>query len=582
MSQPSKYRTHHCGRLNTCHIGQRVLLCGWVHRIRDKGFITWIELRDFYGIVQLVFDQERTAKKTYKEIKYLNREDVIQIEGMVLKRESANRSIPSGEVEVLVETISLLNKSSPPPFTIEKQTDGGPELRMQYRYLDIRRQPIRDNLVFRHQLVQSIREFLWKNEYLEIETPFLIKSTPEGARDFIVSSYMNKGQHYALPQSPQTLKQLLMIGGIDKYFQIVKCFRDEDLRADRQPEFTQLDCELSFASQHEIMEQFERLLGHLLEKFTDYRLRPFQRLTYDQAINNYGTDKPDLRFGMKLADFTQLTRSSGFAVFDSQETVAGFSVQNGSGTSRKTIDEWTRWIKRPQIGAKGLVWVSQDLNGEFRSSVSKFFGLRDFSAWFEKAQGSKGDLLLMISGRKNDVYYQLGKLRIEIANHLQLIDPNLFVPLWVTDFPLFEWDDQENKYSPMHHPFTAPMEKDLSYLQNDPLKVRAQSYDLVLNGNEIGGGSVRILDAGLQLKILNLLNFTESDAQDRFGFLLDALKYGAPPHGGIAWGIDRLAAVLKGKESIRDFIAFPKNNRARDLMMGAPSALTAKQLKELQ
>ncbi|MCY4161967.1 MAG: aspartate--tRNA ligase [Flavobacteriaceae bacterium] len=580
--QPNEYRTHHCGQLNATNIHSEVVLSGWVNKIRDKGYIIWVELRDFYGITQLVFDQQRTNQPTFEKVKHLSREDVIQIKGQVIHREAANPNIPTGNIEVLVEQLQCLSHAQTPPFTIEDQTDGGLELRMKYRYLDIRRQPIRDNLIFRHQLVQSIRNYLSHRHFFEIETPFLIKSTPEGARDFMVSSHINKGQYYALPQSPQTLKQLLMVGGFDKYFQIVKCFRDEDLRSDRQPEFTQLDCELSFVNKNNVMAIFEGLLSHLLQQFTSYQSKPFKQLSFEQAINTYGTDKPDLRFEMKLVDLTQLVQGKGFQLFDTPKAIIGMVIENGGDTSRKTMDQWTKWMKSPQIGANGLIWVSQNQDGNFRSSISKFYNANDFSQWFEKANADKGDLLLLVWGDRIQALSQMGTLRNHLAQELDIINPELFVPLWVTDFPLFEWDEQIKRYRSMHHPFTAPLTKDIPLLEHQPLKVRAQSYDLVLNGKEIGGGSIRISESHLQLKVLEILGFSKSQANDRFGFLLEALTYGAPPHGGIAWGIDRLAAVLKGKESIKDFIAFPKNNQARDLMMGAPTAWSQDQLQELE
>ncbi len=569
--QPNEYRTHHCGQLNAKNINLEVVLSGWVHKIRDKGYIIWVELRDFYGITQLVFDQQRTNPKTFEKVKTISRENVIQIEGQVILRESSNPNISTGDIEILVNQLNVFSNAQTPPFTIEDQTDGGLELRMKYRYLDIRRPAIRDNLIFRHQLVQSIRNYLSDRHFFEVETPFLIKSTPEGARDFIVSSHINKGQHYALPQSPQMLKQLLMVGGFDKYFQIVKCFRDEDLRSDRQPEFTQLDCELSFVNMNNIMREFEHLLSHLLEQFTSYQPKPFQQLSFEQAINTYGTDKPDLRFEMKLMDLTQLVKGKGFKLFDTQRAIIGMAIENGANTSRKTIDQWTKWIKSPQIGANGLIWVSQNQDGSFRSSISKFYSANDFTLWFEKTNAHQGDLLLLAWGNKIQVLSQMGVFRNYLAHQLDIISPKLFMPLWITDFPLFEWDEQLQRYRSMHHPFTAPFTADISLLDQRPLEVRAQSYDLILNGKEIGGGSIRISDSHLQLKILEILGFSPLQAHDRFGFLLEALTYGAPPHGGIAWGIDRLAAVLRGKESIRDFIAFPKNNQARDLMIGAPT-----------
>ena len=574
-------RSHHCGELNENHSGEEVILAGWVQKIRNKGFIVWIDLRDRYGITQLVFDEERSPKAVYNKSLELGREDVIQIKGKVIERESKNPNMPSGGIEILVRELTLLSASKTPPFTIENETDGGDELRMQYRYLDLRRSRVRENLIFRHKVTMVVRNFLSQAEFIDVETPYLIKSTPEGARDFVVPSRMNSGQFYALPQSPQTFKQLLMIAGFDKYFQIVKCFRDEDLRADRQPEFTQIDCEMTFVEKEDVLAQFEALIQHLLKKIKGVELGDFPRITFAEAIEKYGNDKPDIRFGMTFGELSALVQNKGFNVFDSEELVVGIAVPGGANMSRKEIDGWIEWIKRPQIGAKGLVWVKFNKDGSYKSSVDKFFDSEDLSLWATATGANAGDLIFVMAGPTQATRTRLSALRMEIAEQMGLRKPEEFSALWVTDFPLLEWDEETKRYHAIHHPFTAPRKEDIGLLDSNPADAKANAYDLVLNGNEIGGGSIRIHDTALQEKIFDLLGFTEKEAQEQFGFLMDALKYGAPPHGGIALGLDRLVAILGGSETIRDFIAFPKNNNGRDVMINAPAALEDAQLNEL-
>ena len=574
-------RSHHCGELNENHSGKEVILAGWVQKIRNKGFIVWIDLRDRYGITQLVFDEERSLKAVYNKSLELGREDVIQIKGKVIERESKNPNMQSGGIEILVRELTLLSASKTPPFTIENETDGGDELRMQYRYLDLRRSRVRENLIFRHKVTMVVRNFLSQAEFIDVETPYLIKSTPEGARDFVVPSRMNSGQFYALPQSPQTFKQLLMIAGFDKYFQIVKCFRDEDLRADRQPEFTQIDCEMTFVEKEDVLAQFEALIQHLLKKIKGVELGDFPRITFAEAIEKYGNDKPDIRFGMTFGELSALAQNKGFNVFDSEELVVGIAVPGGANMSRKEIDGWIEWIKRPQIGAKGLVWVKFNKDGSYKSSVDKFFDSEDLSQWATATRANAGDLIFVMAGPTQATRTQLSALRMEIAEQMGLRKPEEFAALWVTDFPLLEWDEETKRYHAIHHPFTAPRKEDIGLLDSNPADAKANAYDLVLNGNEIGGGSIRIHDTALQEKIFDLLGFTEKEAQEQFGFLMDAFKYGAPPHGGIALGLDRLVAILGGSETIRDFIAFPKNNNGRDVMINAPAALEDAQLNEL-
>ena len=575
------YRTHDCGALSLEQLNQTVTLAGWVQKNRNKGFIVWIDLRDRYGITQLVFDEERTPKEVFETAQGLGREFVIQVKGTVIERESKNPNMATGAIEVLVEELSVLNTAKTPPFTIEDQTDGGEELRMQYRYLDLRRSPVKENLLFRHQVSMAVRNYLSKSGFIDVETPYLIKSTPEGARDFVVPSRMNEGQFYALPQSPQTFKQLLMVGGIDKYFQIVKCFRDEDLRADRQPEFTQIDCEMTFVDQEAILSQFEGLTRHLLKEIKGIEVANFPRMSYREAIKTYGNDKPDIRFGMTFKEFNALAQGKGFGVFDSQELVVGIAVPGAAEMSRKEIDALIDWVKRPQIGAKGLVYVKCNADGSFKSSADKFFTHDDLAAWAKHSEAQAGDLILILSGEVKATRNQLSALRMELAERLGLRNPKEFAPLWITDFPLLEWDEESKRFHAMHHPFTAPKPEYLEMLKTDPGAVKANAYDLVLNGNEIGGGSIRIHDQQLQSQMFDLLGFSKEEAQAQFGFLMDAFQYGAPPHGGIALGLDRLVAILGGEETIRDFIAFPKNNAGRDVMVDAPAPLNDEQLNEL-
>ena len=575
------YRTHNCGELRLKNLNQEVTLSGWVQKSRDKGFMLWIDLRDRFGVSQLIFDEKRSSKELFEKAKTLGREFVIQIKGSVIERTSKNPNIQTGEIEILVSELTILNKSLTPPFTIEDNTDGGEELRMKYRYLDIRRNSIKEKLIFRHKVSSEIRNYLTKLDFIDVETPYLIKSTPEGARDFVVPSRMNEGEFYALPQSPQTFKQLLMVGGIDKYFQIVKCFRDEDLRADRQPEFTQIDCEMSFVNQEDILNTFEGLTKHLLSSIKNIKVDEFPRITYEEAMSKYGCDKPDIRFGMELGDLNDISKHKDFNVFNSSELVIGIAVPNGNTFTRKQIDSYTDWVRRPQIGAKGLVYVRCNDDGSFKSSVDKFYDQKDLTSWANKTGAKKGDLILILSGNTNEVRSQMSALRLELAENLNLRNPNEFAPLWVTDFPLLEWDEESNKFHAMHHPFTSPKLDQLDLLKKNPKEVKANAYDLVLNGNEIGGGSIRIHDKNIQSLMFKHLGFSKDEAKEQFGFLMDAFEYGAPPHGGIALGLDRLVAILHGEESIRDYIAFPKNNSGKDVMIDAPSKLDDLQLSEL-
>ena len=575
------FRTHTNGELSLKNLNETVTLAGWVQTIRDKGFMIWVDLRDRYGITQLVFDEERTSKDLLEKAKNLGREFVIQVEGKVIERASKNPKIPTGEIEILVEKLTVLNESVLPPFTIEDETDGGEELRMKYRYLDIRRNPVKDKLIFRHKIAQKVRNYLSEQGFIEVETPVLIKSTPEGARDFVVPSRMNEGQFYALPQSPQTFKQLLMVGGMDKYFQIVKCFRDEDLRADRQPEFTQIDCEMAFVEQEDVMNVFEGLAKNLLEETTGKKFGQFPRMTFAEAMRKYGNDKPDIRFGMEFVELNDLVKGKEFKIFDEAELVVGINVQGKADYTRKQIDELIDWVKRPQIGASGMVWVKFQEDGVLTSSVNKFYNEDDLKAIAEKFNAQKGDLMLVMSGDTNKVRAQLSALRMELGNRLGLRKGDEFAPLWVVDFPLLEWDEESGRYHAMHHPFTSPKPEDIPLLETSPGEVRGNAYDLVLNGNEIGGGSIRIYDKDLQSKMFALLGFSPEEAEAQFGFLMNAFRYGAPPHGGLAFGFDRLVAILDGNEVIRDYIAFPKNNSGRDVMIDAPSQISQDQLDEL-
>jgi len=575
------YRSHTCGELNATHINTEVTLSGWVQKSRDKGFMIWIDLRDRYGITQLILDEERTDKALFEKAKTLGREFVIQVKGMVIERESKNKNIPTGAIEILVSQLTVLNDALVPPFTIEDETDGGEDIRMKYRYLDIRRNPVKNNLIFRHKVSMEVRKFLSDEGFCEIETPYLIKSTPEGARDFVVPSRMNEGQFYALPQSPQTFKQLLMIGGMDKYFQIVKCFRDEDLRADRQPEFTQIDCEMAFVEQEDILNIFENLTRHLLKEIKGVEVEKFPRITYDYAMKTYGNDKPDIRFDMKFGELNTVAQHKEFPVFNAAELVVGIAAPGCASYSRKEIDALIDWVKRPQVGALGMVYVKCEVDGTFKSSVDKFYDQEDLKNWAEATNAKAGDLILVLSGQADKTRGQLSALRMELATRLGLRKADEFAPLWVVDFPLLEWDEESGRYHAMHHPFTSPKLEDIKLIETEPGKVRANAYDMVLNGNEIGGGSIRIHDRELQSRMFDLLGFSKEEAQAQFGFLLNAFEYGAPPHGGLAFGLDRLVSILGGQETIRDFIAFPKNNSGRDVMIDAPSKIDATQLKEL-
>ena len=575
------YRSHNCGELNASHINTEVTLAGWVQKSRDKGFIVWVDLRDRYGITQLVFDEERSSKTLIEQAQNLGREFVIQVKGKVIERASKNPNMPTGDIEILVSELTILNEALLPPFTIEDKTDGGEELRMKYRYLDIRRNPVKNSLIFRHKVTQEVRNYLSKEGFIEVETPYLIKSTPEGARDFVVPSRMNAGQFYALPQSPQTFKQLLMVGGMDKYFQIVKCFRDEDLRADRQPEFTQIDCEMAFIEQEDILNAFEGLTRHLLKEVVGVEIEKFPRMLYDDAMRLYGNDKPDIRFGMQFCPLTPIGGTFGFTVFDDAELVVGINVEGCANYTRKQIDELIDWVKRPQIGATGLIWIKYNEDASLTSSVNKFFD-EAYLTHFAKSMNAKaGDLMLILAGDKNKVRAQLSALRMELAERLGLRNPKEFAPLWVMDFPLLEWDEETERYHAMHHPFTSPKPGQLELLKTNPGEVKANAYDLVLNGNEIGGGSIRIHDKETQSLMFDYLGFTPEEAKAQFGFLMDAFQYGAPPHGGLAFGLDRLVAILGGQETIRDFIAFPKNNSGRDVMIDAPAPIDDAQLTEL-
>ena len=575
------YRTHNCGELRSKDNNIEVTLSGWVQKSRNKGFMIWIDLRDRYGVTQLIFDEKRSSKDLFEKAKSLGREFVIQVKGIVIERASINPNIDTGEIEILVSELTVLNESITPPFTIEENTDGGEELRMKYRYLDIRRNSIKEKLIFRHKVSSEIRNYLDNLNFVDVETPYLIKSTPEGARDFVVPSRMNQGEFYALPQSPQTFKQLLMVGGIDRYYQIVKCFRDEDLRADRQPEFTQIDCEMSFVNQEDVLTTFEGLIKHLLKEVKNISIGKFPRMTYDQAMSKYGCDKPDIRFAMELIDLNDVSKHKDFNVFNSSELVIGIRIEKGNTLTRKQIDNYTNWVKRPQVGAKGLIYLRCNDDGTYKSSVDKFFDQDDLKKWADKTNAESGDLVFVLSGKIAEVRAQMSALRLEIAENLGLRNPEEFAPLWVTDFPLLEWDEESKQFHAMHHPFTSPKIDELDLLEKSPEKVKANAYDLVLNGNEIGGGSIRIHDKKIQSLMFNHLGFTEKEASQQFGFLMNAFEYGAPPHGGIALGLDRLVALLDGQESIKEYIAFPKNNSGKDIMIDAPSKIDDSQLNEL-
>jgi aspartyl-tRNA synthetase len=575
------YRSHTCGALNASHINTEVTLAGWVQKSRDKGFMIWVDLRDRYGITQLIFDEQRTEKAVFERARSLGREFVIQVKGTVIERESKNANLTTGAIEILVTELNVLNEAQVPPFTIEDETDGGEDIRMKYRYLDIRRNPVKNNLLFRHKVSMEVRKYLSDQGFCDVETPYLIKSTPEGARDFVVPSRMNEGQFYALPQSPQTFKQLLMVGGMDKYFQIVKCFRDEDLRADRQPEFTQIDCEMAFVEQEDILDMFEGLTRHLLKEIKGVEVAKFPRITYDYAMKTYGNDKPDIRFEMKFGELNAVAQHKDFPVFNSAELVVGIAAPGCGNYTRKEIDGLIDWVKRPQIGASGMVYVKCEEDGSFKSSVDKFYDPEDLKKWAEITQAKPGDLILVLSGGADKTRTQLSALRMEVATRLGLRKSDEFAPLWVVDFPLLEWDEESGRYHAMHHPFTSPKPEDMALIETEPGKVRANAYDMVLNGNEIGGGSIRIHDRDLQSRMFSLLGFSPEQAEAQFGFLMNAFQFGAPPHGGLAFGLDRLVSILGGQETIRDFIAFPKNNSGRDVMIDAPSAIDTSQLNEL-
>jgi len=575
------FRTHTCGELRTDHINTEVMLSGWVQRVRDKGALLWIDLRDRYGITQLLFKEEDCPKELLEKVRSLGREYVITAKGVVIERESKNPNIPTGEIEIKVSDLDILNASKVPPFTIEDETDGGEELRMKYRYLDLRRKPLRANLELRHRISIAVRNYLDKQGFFEIETPYLIKSTPEGARDFVVPSRMNAGEFYALPQSPQTFKQLLMIAGYDKYYQLVKCFRDEDLRADRQPEFTQIDCEMAFVEQDDVLSTFEGMAKHLLKTVRGVDVEDFPRMPYDEAMQRFGSDKPDIRFGMEFINLNDVAKGKGFNVFDSAELVVGICAPGCGEYSRKHLDELTDFVRKPQIGAKGMVYVKCNTDGTFKSSVDKFYSQDDLQEWSEASFADAGDLLLVLSGDADAVRKQLCELRLEMGNRLGMRKPDEFKPLWVVDFPLLEWDEDSERFHAMHHPFTSPKKEDIELLKTDPARVRANAYDMVINGVEIGGGSIRIHNKDLQKEMFSLLGFTDEEAQAQFGFLMNAFEYGAPPHGGIALGFDRLVALFGGQDSIRDFIAFPKNNAGRDMMIDSPSSIAVEQLDEL-
>lgn len=574
-------RTHTCGQLRLSDVSQGATLCGWVQKVRDKGGMIWIDLRDRYGITQLIFEEGKTAPEVIATVRSLGREYVISASGTVQERLSKNDKIETGDIEINVTRLEILNPAKLPPFLIEDETDGGDELRMKFRYLDLRRNSVRQNLVLRHKVAQQTRQYLDSKDFIEVETPVLIKSTPEGARDFVVPSRMNPGEFYALPQSPQTFKQLLMVSGFDRYYQIVKCFRDEDLRADRQPEFTQIDCEMSFVKQEDVLNMFEGLIRHLFKTVKGIDLAEVPRMTWADAMKYYGSDKPDTRFGMQFSELNDLVKDKGFQVFDDAELVVGINASGCAEYTRKQLDELTEWVKRPQIGAKGLVYIRLNADGTIKSSVDKFYSEADLRAIADRFNAQAGDLILILSGQKAKARKQLNELRLEMGSRLGLRKPDDFKVLWVLDFPLLEYSEEEDRWFAMHHPFTAPKPEDLPLLETDPGSVRANAYDMVLNGTELGGGSVRIFQKELQGKMFEILGFTPEEAQKQFGFLLEAFEYGAPPHAGLAFGLDRLCSLFGGADSIRDFIAFPKNNSGRDVMIDSPSTLHEEQLKEL-
>ena len=574
-------RTHTCGELRLHHVNQQITLAGWVQRVRNKGGLIWVDLRDRYGVTQLIFEEGSTDKALLEKAAQLGREFVVQATGKVLERTSKNDKMPTGDIEIKVEELTVLNSAKVPPFIIEDETDGGDELRMRYRYLDLRRNVIREKLQLRHRMMQETRSYMDKQQFIEVETPVLIKSTPEGARDFVVPSRVNPGEFYALPQSPQTFKQLLMVSGFDRYFQIVKCFRDEDLRADRQPEFTQIDCEMAFVNQEDILSTFEGLIKHLFLSVKGVNLGHVPHMTYADAMKFYGNDKPDLRFDMKFVDLTTLAKGTGFAVIDQAEIVLGICAKGAGEYTRKQLDELTDWVKRPQIGAKGLIYVRYQEDGVLKSSVDKFYSQDQLKTWADACGAVPGDLMLVLSGDEKTTRKQLSELRLKMGEDLGLRDRSVFVPLWVVDFPLLEWDEESQRFHAMHHPFTSPKREDIPLLESDPGSVRANAYDLVINGVEVGGGSIRIHDRATQQLMFTHLGFTDEEAQKQFGFLMEAFEYGAPPHGGIAFGFDRLCAIFGGSDSIRDYIAFPKNNSGRDVMIDSPSTLADAQLEEL-
>jgi aspartyl-tRNA synthetase len=576
------YRSHTCGELRSKHIGETITVAGWVQTIRNKGNIIWLDLRDRYGIVQIVAETGVVDELVINQLKNLGREYVVQITGEVIERYQKNPDLSTGDIEIKATAVVVLNKSITPPFTIEDQTDGGEELRMKYRYLDLRRNPVQDKLKLRHKVSLETRKYLDSVDFMEVETPYLIKSTPEGARDFVVPSRMNPGQFYALPQSPQTFKQLLMVSGYDRYYQIVKCFRDEDLRADRQPEFTQIDCEMAFVEQEDVLNTFEGLIKHLFKTCRNHEFtEDFPRMTYAEAMEKYGSDKPDIRFDMEFVNLNTVTQNKGFGVFDSAELVLGITVKGAADYSRKQLDALVNWVKRPQIGAQGLIYCKCNEDGTFKSSVDKFYDQEALATWANAANAEKGDLILVLSGETDIVRSQMNELRLHMGTELGLRDPNAFAPLWVLDFPLLEWDEETQRYHAMHHPFTSPKKEDFDLIDTDPGKVRANAYDLAMNGVELGGGSIRIHDKKLQGRMFELLGFTDEEAKEQFGFLMNAFEFGAPPHGGLAFGFDRLVATMGGSESIRDYIAFPKNNNGRDVMINSPSTLDQTQLDEL-